>query len=116
MKKIICAVAMAMVACMTFAQTSTTATDNKVEQVVKTITKEAEKVPSGTTYGIVSKTKDHYVVNTPLGEYKVKRENGGVRFMGIWGKLDNKKKGVYNISTSFGRYSIDTNKGTITKR
>lgn len=73
--------------------------------------------PSGTTYGVVEVTKNHIVVNTPLGRYNInKNEDGSFSFMGMTAKLVAVKNGVYKVQTSFGTFSVDTRKATVTKQ
>ena len=79
------------------------------------ITEIVKGEPKGTTYGIVEKTSEYYLVNTPIGKYKVTRKNGGFEFMGVWAKIESKKGSVYVIKSTLGRFKIDLNKGQIIK-
>ena len=67
-------------------------------------------------YGEVENTKHHIVVNTPFGKYTIEKKEGGVSFMGMSAKLVSAKNGVYQVKSSLGNFSVNTRKGTITKR
>ena len=67
-------------------------------------------------YGVVENTKHHIVVKTPFGKYTIEKKDGGVSFMGMSAKLVSAKNGVYQVMSSLGNFSVNTRKGTITKR
>ena len=67
-------------------------------------------------YGEVENAKHHIVVNTPFGKYTIEKKDGGVSFMGMSAKLVSAKNGVYQVMSSLGNFSVNTRKGTITKR
>ena len=67
-------------------------------------------------YGVVENTKHHIVVNTPFGKYTIEKKDGGVSFMGMWAKLVSAKNGVYQVKSSLDNFSVNSRKGTITKR
>lgn len=87
-----------------------------VESVKSSIEKGAYDAPVGTTYGVVQSTKEKYVVNTPIGQYEVKKSNGGFSFMGLYAKIVSRKGSVYNIESSVGNYEVNIRKCTIVKK
>lgn len=97
-----------------FAQTTKSA--DMVANVTKEVSNEVKNAPSGTTYGLVGSDTENYVVNTPLGTYKVKKEGkNSISFMGITANLVSKKGNVYIIESSLGKFKINTNKCTVVK-
>ena len=60
--------------------------------------------------------------DTSTGEYVnmtwdgSKFNGGGVSFMGISAKLVSANNGVYQVKSSLGNFSVNTRKGTITKK
>ena len=87
-----------------------------VASAVKSVAEQVKQAPSGTVYGVVENTKHHIVVNTPFGKYTIEKKDGGVSFMGMSAKLVSAKNGVYQVKSSLGIFSVNTRKGTITKR
>lgn len=55
-------------------------------------------------------------MNTPFGKYTIEKKDCGVSFMGMSAKLVSAKNGVYQVKSSLGNFSVNTRKGTITKR
>lgn len=110
MKKILISLMMVVGATTTsFAKSNNTDVANAVKSV-------AEQAPSGTVYGVVENTKHHIIVATPFGKYTIEKKDGGVSFMGMSAKLVSAKNGVYQVKSSLGNFSVNTRKGTITKR
>ena len=91
-------------------------TNTDVANAVKSVAEQVKQAPSGTVYGVVENTKHHIVVNTPFGKYTIEKKDGGVSFMGMSAKLVSAKNGVYQVKSSLGNFSVNTRKGTITKR
>lgn len=87
-----------------------------VANAVKSVAELVKQAPSGTVYGVVENTKYHIVVKTPFGKYTIEKKDGGVSFMGISAKLVSAKNGVYQVKSSLGNFSVNTRKGTITKK
>ena len=113
MKKIM--ISLMMVAAVTttcFAKSNNT----EVANAVKSVADQVKQAPSGTVYGVVENTKHHIVVNTPFGKYTIEKKDGGVSFMGMSAKLVSAKNGVYQVKSSLGNFTVNTRKGTITKR
>ena len=109
-----------MIALMMVVATSTASFakggDEQLKTAAKEVVQKVKDAPSGTTYGVVEVTKSHIVVNTPLGRYNInKNEDGSFSFMGMTAKLIAAKNGVYKVQTSFGTFSVDTRKATVTK-
>ena len=90
--------------------------NSDVTNAVKSVAEQVKQAPSGTVYGVVENTKHHIVVNTPFGKYTIEKKDGGVSFMGMSAKLVSAKNGVYQVKSSLGNFSVNTRKGTITKR
>ena len=88
---------------------------NAVENTAKTAVENVKRAPSGTVYGVVENTKQHIVVATPLGKYTIEKKDGGVSFMGLTAKLVSAKNGVYKVKTSIGNFTVNVNKGIVTK-
>ena len=113
MKKIMISLMMVVAATTTsFAKSNNT----DVSNVVKSVAEQVRQAPSGTVYGVVENTKHHIAVNTPFGKYTIEKKDGGVSFMGMSAKLVSAKNGVYQVMSSLGNFSVNTRKGTITKR
>ena len=113
MKKIMISLMMIVAAATTsFAKSNNT----DVANAVKSVAEQVKQTPSGTVYGVVENTKHHIVVNTPFGKYTIEKKDGGVSFMGMSAKLVSAKNGVYQVKSSLGNFSVNTRKGTITKR
>ena len=113
MKKILISLMMVVAATTTsFAKSNNT----DVTNAVKSVAEQVKQAPSGTVYGVVENTKHHIVVNTPFGKYTIEKKDGGVSFMGMSAKLVSAKNGVYQVKSSLGNFSVNTRKGTITKR
>ena len=113
MKKIMISLMMVVAATTTsFAKSNNT----DVANAVKSVAEQVRQAPSGTVYGVVENTKHHIVVNTPFGKYTIEKKDGGVSFMGMSAKLVSAKNGVYQVKSSLGNFSVNTRKGTITKR
>ena len=87
-----------------------------VANAVKSVAEQVKQAPSGTVYGVVENTKHHIVVNTPFGKYTIEKKDGGVSFMGMSAKLVSAKNGVYQVKSSLDNFSVNSRKGTITKR
>lgn len=87
-----------------------------VANAVKSVAEQVKQAPSGTVYGVVENTKHHIVVNTPFGKCTIEKKDGGVSFMGMSAKLVSAKNGVYQVKSSLGNFSVNTRKGTITKK
>ena len=87
-----------------------------VANAVKSVAEQVKQAPSGTVYGVVENTKHHIVVNTPFGKYTIEKKDGGVSFMGMSANLVSAKSGVYQVKSSLGNFSVNTRKGTITKK
>ena len=81
----------------------------------KSVAEQVGKAPAGTVYGVIENTKQHIVVNTPVGKYTIEKKDGGVSFMGMSAKVVSAKNGVYKIKSSLGSFTVNTRKGTITK-
>ena len=113
MKKIMISLMMVVAATTTsFAKSSNT----DVANAVKSVAEQVKQAPSCTVYGVVENTKHHIVVNTPFGKYTIEKKDGGFSFMGMSAKLVSAKNGVYQVMSSLGNFSVNTRKGTITKR
>lgn len=113
MKKIMISLMMVVTATTTsFANSNNT----DVANAVKSVAEQVKQAPSGTVYGVVENTKYHIVVKTPFGKYTIEKKDGGVSFMGISAKLVSAKNGVYQVKSSLGNFSVNTRKGTITKK
>ena len=113
MKKIMISLMMVVAATTTsFAKSN----NSDVTNAVKSVAEQVKQAPSGTVYGVVENTKHHIVVNTPFGKYTIEKKDGGVSFMGMSAKLVSAKNGVYQVKSSLGNFSVNTRKGTITKR
>ena len=113
MKKIMISLMMVVTVTITsFAKSNNT----DVTNAVKSVAEQVKQAPSGTVYGVVENTKHHIVVNTPFGKYTIEKKDGGVSFMGMSAKLVSAKNGVYQVKSSLGNFSVNTRKGTITKR
>ena len=113
MKKIMISLMMVVGATTTsFAKSNNT----DVTNAVKSVAEQVKQAPSGTVYGVVENTKHHIVVNTPFGKYTIEKKDGGVSFMGMSARLVSAENGVYQVKSSLGNFSVNTRKGTITKR
>ena len=113
MKKIMISLMMVVAATtISFAKSNNT----DVANAVKSVAEQVKQAPSGTVYGVVENTKYHIVVKTPFGKYTIEKKDGGVSFMGISAKLVSAKNGVYQVKSSLGNFSVNTRKGTITKK
>nr|WP_287576701.1 hypothetical protein [Prevotella sp.] len=113
MKKIMISLMMVVAATTSsFAKSNNT----DVANAVKSIAEQVKQAPSGTVYGVVENTKHHIIVATPFGKYTIAKKDGGVSFMGISAKLVSAKNGVYQVKSSLGNFSVNTRKGTITKK
>ena len=113
MKKIMISLMMVVAVTTTsFAKSNNT----DVANVVKSVAEQVKQAPSGTVYGVVDNTKHHIIVATPFGKYTIEKKDGGVSFMGMSAKLVSAKNGVYQVMSSLGNFSVNTRKGTITKR
>ena len=113
MKKIMISLMMVVAVTTTsFAKSNNT----DVENTVKSVAEQVKQAPSGTVYGVVENTKHHIVVNTPFGKCTIEKKDGGVSFMGMSAKLVSAKNGVYQVKSSLGNFSVNTRKGTITKK
>ena len=113
MKKIMISLLMVVAATTTsFAKSNNTDVANDVKGVAEQV----KNAPSGTVYGVVENTKSHIVVSTPLGRYTIEKKDGGISFMGMTAKVVSGKNGVYQVKTSLGDFSVNTRKGTVTKR
>lgn len=113
MKKIMISLVLVVAATTTgFAKSNNT----DVANAVKSVAEQVKQAPSGTVYGVVENTKYHIVVKTPFGKYTIEKKDGGVSFMGISAKLVSAKNGVYQVKSSLGNFSVNTRKGTITKK
>lgn len=112
MKKFMITLLMAIVATTTsFAKGDNTDAAN----TAKSVAEQVRKAPAGTVYGVIENTRQHIVVNTPVGKYTIEKKDGGVSFMGMSAKVVSAKNGVYKIKSSLGSFTVDTRKGTITK-
>ena len=110
-----------MIALMMVVATSTASFakggNDQVQAAAKEVVQKVKDAPSGTTYGVVDVTKNHIVVNMPLGRYNINRnEDGSFSFMGMTAKLVSAKNGVYKVKTSLGTFSVNTRKATVTKQ
>ncbi len=115
MKKLM--IALMMVAATSTASFAKADNNDKVQTAAKEVAQKVKDAPSGTTYGIVEITKDHVVVNTPLGSHTInKNADGSFTFMGVTAKLVSARNGVYKVKTSFGTFDVNTRKATITKK
>ena len=113
MKKIMISLLMVVAATATsFAKSDNT----DVAQAAKSVAEQVKNAPSGTVYGAVENTKSHIVVATPFGRYTIEKKNGGISFMGMSAKVVSAKNGVYQVKSSLGNFSVNTRKGTITKK
>lgn len=112
MKKIMISLLMAAAATTTvFAKSN----DTDINNTVNAVAEQVKKAPSGTVYGVVENTKNHVVVNTPLGKYTIEKKDGGICFMGMSAKVVSAKNGVYKVKSSLGNFTVDAKKGTVTK-
>ena len=113
MKKIMISLMMIVAAATTsFAKSNNT----DVANAIKSVAEQVKQAPSGTVYGVVDNTKRHITVATPFGKYTIEKKDAGVSFMGMSAKLVSAKNGVYQVMSSLGNFSVNTRKGTITKR
>ena len=113
MKKIMISLMMVIAATTTsFANSNNT----DVANTVKSVAEQVKQAPSGTVYGVVENTKHHITVATPFGKYTIEKKDSGISFMGMSAKLVSAKNGVYQVMSSLGNFSVNTRKGTITKR
>ena len=113
MKKIMISLMMIVaVATTSFAKSNNT----DVANAVKSVAEQVKQAQSGTVYGVVDNTKRHIIVATPFGKYTIEKKDGGVSFMGISAKLVSANNGVYQVKSSLGNFSVNTRKGTITKK
>ena len=114
MKKVMIALMMAV---MTSTASFAKVNNDQVQTAAKEVAQSVKDAPSGTTYGVVETTKNHIVINTPLGRHTIDRNaDGSFSFLGMNVKLLSAKNGVYKIKTSLGTFSINTRKATITKQ
>ena len=112
MKKIMITLLMVVAA----TTTSFAKNDNSdVTNAVKTVAEQVKNAPSGTVYGVVENTKQHIVVNTPIGRYTIEKKDGGISFMGMSAKVVSAKNGVYKVKSSLGNFTVNARKGTVTK-
>ena len=113
MKKIMISLIMVVAATTTsFAKSNNT----DVANVVKSVAEQVKQAQSSTVYGVVENTKHHIIVATPFGKYTLEKKDGGISFIGISAKLVSAKNGVYQVKSSLGNFSVNTRKGTITKK
>jgi hypothetical protein len=110
-----------MIALMMVGMASTTSfakvNNDQVKTVAQDMAQSVKDAPAGTTYGVVETTKNHIVVNTPIGRHTInKNSDGSVSFMGMTAKLVSAKNGVYKVKTSLGTFNVNTRKATITKQ
>ena len=113
MKKIMISLMMVVAVTTTsFAKSNNT----DVANAVKSIAEQVKQTPSGIVYGVVENTKHHIIVATSFGKYTIEKKDAGISFMGMSAKLVSSKNGVYKVKTSLGNFSVNTRKGTITKR
>lgn len=113
MKKIMILLLMVVAATtISFAKSDNT----EVPQAAKGVVERVKNAPSGTVYGVVENTKSHIVVATPFGRYTIEKKDGGISFMGMSAKVVSAKNGVYHVKSSLGNFSVNTRKGTITKK
>lgn len=96
-----------------FAQSEKSAIETTIEQV----SNKMKEAPSGTKYGIVKSTPEKYVVNTPIGEYDVKKEaKNEYSIFGIRIKVQTvKKNSIYIFDTSLGKFKLNLNKVSLIK-
>lgn len=112
MKKIIISLLMVITATTTsLAKSDNTDATNAAKSVVEQV----RKAPAGTVYGVIENTKQHIVVNTPIGKYTIEKKDGGISFMGVSAKVVSAKNGVYKIKSSLGSFTVNTKTGTIVK-
>ena len=112
MKKIMITLLMVVAA----TTTSFAKNDNSdVTNAVKTVAEQVKNAPTGTVYGVVENTKQHIVVNTPIGRYTIEKKDGGITFMGMSAKVVSAKNGVYKVKSSLGNFTVNARKGTVTK-
>lgn len=103
---------------MVVAATTTSFAQNGYDNgtnVAKAAVENVKNAPSGTRYGVVENTKQHVIVATPLGRFTIEKKNGGICFMGMTAKLVSAKNGIYKIKSNIGNFTVNVNKGTITK-
>ena len=113
MKKIMISLLMVVAATTTsFAKSNNT----DVANAVKGVAEQVKNAPSGTVYGVVENTKNHIVEATPFGRYTIEKKDGGISFMGMTAKVVSGRNGVYQVKSSLGNFSVNTRKGTVTKR
>ena len=112
MKKIMITLLMVVAA----TTTSFAKNDNSdVTNAVKTVAEQVKNAPTGTVYGVVKNTKQHIVVNTPIGRYTIEKKDGGITFMGMSAKVVSAKNGVYKVKSSLGNFTVNARKGTVIK-
>ena len=110
-----------MIALMMVAATSTASfakvSNGQAPTTAKEVAQRVKDAPAGVTYGVVEVTKNHIVVDTPLGRHTINRNaDGSFSFMGMTAKFISAKDGVYKVKTSLGTFSVNTRKATITKQ
>lgn len=112
MKKIIISLLMVVAA----TTTSLAKSDNTgVANAAKSVAEQVKEAPAGTVYGVTENTKQHIVVNTPIGKYTIEKKDGGVSFTGMSAKVVSAKNGIYKIKSSLGNFTVNTKTGTIVK-
>lgn len=88
----------------------------QVENVINDIKVEVKNAPKGTVYGLTKTTKEYYLVNTPIGEYRIDRNpDNSFSFMGVKVKLVSSKNNVYVVNTSLGDFEINPKKVMVKK-
>ena len=112
MKKIMITLLMVVAA----TTTSFAKNDNSdVTNAVKTVAEQGKNAPTGTVYGVVENTKQHIVVNTPIGRYTIEKKDGGISFMRMSAKVVSAKNGVYKVKSSLVNFTVNARKGTVIK-
>lgn len=86
-----------------------------VDETVKTVVNKTKEAPAGIVYGLVKETKDEAIVNTPIGEYRITKKDGGYSFLGFTAKIESHEGNVYIVNSSVGRFKVNVKKCTITK-
>jgi len=88
----------------------------QVENVIEEVKKEIKTSLPGTVYGVIENNKNYYLINTPIGEYRIdKHKDGSYSFLGVKVKLVSQKNNIYIIDTTLGKFEINVKKGTVKK-
>ena len=88
----------------------------QVEYVIDDAISQVEMTPPGTVYGVVENNENYYLINTPIGEYRIdKNKDGSFSILGVTLKLVSRKNNIYIVDTSLSKFEINLKKGTVKK-